>query len=145
MMKEIVSVCVMCFMMIPALAWAEEGFKVAGQMTFKKTGNLYMRLATKEEFEEDKESQFRMIIEIGEEEQNAKTALFAFENIPAGRYAIMVFQDVNGNGELDRGTFGPKEPWGNYRAKRPKFRGPKFKEMAFEVKEDITDIRIETK
>ena len=40
---------------------------------------------------------------------------------------------VNGNGDLDMGSFGPKEPWGTYRDARPKFRGPKFEEMAFVI------------
>lgn len=43
------------------------------------------------------------------------------------------------------GKFGPKEPWGMYRPKRPAFRGPKFKEIKFEVKEDMTDIKVEVK
>ena len=60
-------------------------------------------------------------------------------------YAIRVFQDVNGNGDLDIGSFGPKEPWGTYRNVRPKFRGPKFEEMAFDVKETMKDIVIEVK
>jgi uncharacterized protein (DUF2141 family) len=52
---------------------------------------------------------------------------------------------VNGNGKLDAGKFGPKEPWGMYRPKRPLFRGPKFKEIKFEVNTDMTNIEFEVK
>jgi uncharacterized protein (DUF2141 family) len=75
-----------------------------------------------------------------------KKAPFAFYNVPSGRYGIRCFQDVNGNEELDSGLFGmPKEPWGFYRPKRPRLRGPKFKEVAFEVNANITDIQVDVK
>ena len=38
---------------------------------------------------------------------------FRFPNIPAGRYAIAVYHDANGNGRLDRSAIGfPQEPYG---------------------------------
>lgn len=37
----------------------------------------------------------------------------AFTDLPAGRYAVAVFQDLNGNGELDTNLLGiPTEPYG---------------------------------
>ena len=91
------------------------------------------------------ESPFRLLLSVSEEDVEAGKITFAYERVLAGTYAIRAFQDENDNGKKDIGMFGPKEPWGNYRAKRPKFRGPKFEEMAFEVQEDITDIKIELK
>ncbi|MBV8842790.1 MAG: DUF2141 domain-containing protein [Bryobacterales bacterium] len=38
--------------------------------------------------------------------------IFRFE-VPAGRWAVSAFEDRNGNGVLDMGFFGPKEPSGN--------------------------------
>jgi len=102
-------------------------------------------LITKEEFDAERDGAFGQIITISEKEEKAKKVAFTFEYVPADTYAIQVFQDVNDNGELDMGMFGPKEPWGNYRHKRPKFRGPKFEEMAFEVKENLSDIQITLK
>ncbi len=41
------------------------------------------------------------------------TVEFRFPNIPAGRYAIAVYHDANGNGRLDRSAIGfPQEPYG---------------------------------
>jgi uncharacterized protein (DUF2141 family) len=95
--------------------------------------------------DEEEETPFALIIKISEEEQQAGKVSFTFENVPEGTYGIQTFQDVNGNGQFDIGKLGPKEPWGTYRPKRPMFRSPKFQEIAFEVKEDITDMTFEVK
>ncbi|MCP4106403.1 MAG: DUF2141 domain-containing protein [Desulfobacteraceae bacterium] len=81
----------------------------------------------------------------GRQNQKAGKASFAFTNIPQGVYCIRAFQDVNGNGKIDEGRFGPTEPWGNYRYSRPLFGPPKFKEMAFEVNKDIDGIELKVK
>ncbi|KAA2238323.1 DUF2141 domain-containing protein [Salinarimonas soli] len=41
------------------------------------------------------------------------TMRFTFRNVPAGPIAVAVYQDVNGNGQLDRNVIGiPSEPYG---------------------------------
>lgn len=43
----------------------------------------------------------------------ASVEAFRFEDLAPGRYAVAVFHDVNGNGELDRQRLGlPAEPYG---------------------------------
>jgi uncharacterized protein (DUF2141 family) len=43
----------------------------------------------------------------------AAPVLRAKLSLPAGEYVLVVYQDANGNGELDSGLFGlPKEPFG---------------------------------
>ncbi len=160
MSKKILSILISSLMLLSTLAWAElEGFKLAGEIHFKKTGDIHVTLVTKEQFEADGDgdkeqeeekqgvepSSFALIIPVGKKEQKAKRVSFTFEGGAVGMFGIQCFQDVNGNGELDMGTFGPKEPWGMYRPKRPAFRGPKFEEIKFEVKENMTDISIEVK
>lgn len=145
-MKKLVYLLVWCFILLPTLVSAKsEGFKVSGEIIFNKSGPIYIKLTTEEEFDAHRGSKFQSILKVGKEELEKKIIPFAFENIPEGTYAIKCFQDVNGNGKLDMGKFGPKEPWGNYHEKRPLFRGPKFKEIQFEVKENITDIAITLK
>lgn len=57
--------------------------------------------------------------------------------LPAGHYAIALYHDINDNTVLDRNFVGyPKEPFGFSNNYRPVFRGPSFKECAFEVKAD---------
>ncbi len=122
---------------------------MAGEIRFSESGNLFVQLVTKEQFEGREErkgaktSPFGMIIQVGEEEEKAKKASFAFKDIPGGIYGIRVFQDVDGNKNLNIGLFGPTEPWGMYRPSRPQFRGPTFEEIAFEVRRDVVDVVIE--
>ena len=139
------------FMMIslawcPVSGWAQaEEFSVGGEITFQKTGDLYIGLVNEEEFGGPKESPFRSVLKVGREEIKKGRAPFLFLKVPRGTYAIRCFQDVNGNKKLDMGSFGPKEPWGTYRPKRPAFRGPKFEEISFTVDRDMTDIQIQVR
>ena len=49
-----------------------------------------------------------------------------------GRYAVSVYEDVNGNRRLDTGIFGiPKEPVGASNNPRPRLGPPRFEECAF--------------
>jgi uncharacterized protein (DUF2141 family) len=50
---------------------------------------------------------------IGARRPAGQAGEFRFEGLAPGRYAVAVFQDVNGNGELDRRPPGlPTEPYG---------------------------------
>lgn len=57
-----------------------------------------------------------------------------FEDIAPGRYAAVVYQDVNANGELDTGFMGlPAEPYGFTAGARVRFGPPSFDAAAFDV------------
>jgi len=61
--------------------------------------------------------------------------------VPSGRWGVSAFENVNENGRLDMGMFGPKEPNGFWR----EFRGhhkPRFDEIAVLVDRDLTDANI---
>ena len=54
--------------------------------------------------------------------------------LPAGEYALSIFQDVNDNGKLERNFIGiPKEPAGLSNNLRPRFGPPRFKDAKFAV------------
>lgn len=54
--------------------------------------------------------------------------------LPAGEYALSIFQDVNDDGKLERNFIGiPKEPAGLSNNLRPKFGPPKYRDAAFQV------------
>jgi uncharacterized protein (DUF2141 family) len=54
--------------------------------------------------------------------------------LPAGEYALSVYQDVDDNGKLERNFVGlPKEPAGLSNNLRPKFGPPKWKDATFTV------------
>jgi uncharacterized protein (DUF2141 family) len=58
-----------------------------------------------------------------------------FNDLPKGKYAVSVYQDSNGNGQLDKNIFGiPKEKYGfSNNADRPDFR-----KCLFDFNEDIS-------
>jgi uncharacterized protein (DUF2141 family) len=141
----IVFILLLGLLQIPGLAAQERRFNVKGEISFPKKGTIILQLVTKEEFESNKASQFASIIEVGPEDLEKGKTSFSFTNVPGGTYGLTCFQDLNGNKILDRGTFGPVEPWGMYRPSRPAFRAPTFEEIAFKVDEDRADIDIELK
>jgi hypothetical protein len=62
--------------------------------------------------------------------------------VPKGAWALSAFEDMNDNGELDMGAFGPKEPSGFWR-RFTAWHRPKFDEVATQVDRDIKDADIE--
>ena len=67
-----------------------------------------------------------------------------FEAMPFGSYAVAIFQDTNGNGELDKGMFGiPSEPFAFSNNFRPKFGGPSYEKCKFDFNKDDQVIQIE--
>ena len=62
-------------------------------------------------------------------------------NVSAGRWALSAFEDVNDNGVLDMGIFGPKEPsgfWHPFHA----WRRPRFDDVAASIDYDTSDVEI---
>lgn len=58
-----------------------------------------------------------------------------FSNLPAGKYTIRCFQDLNGNEELDKNFMGiPTEPYGFANNPKIRFGMPSVKEQTIEVK-----------
>jgi uncharacterized protein (DUF2141 family) len=65
--------------------------------------------------------------------------VIAVPGIPKGTWAVLVYQDENGNGELDRNFIGiPKENYGFSRDAASKFGPPGFDEAAIQVGDEVT-------
>lgn len=114
-----------------------KGFTVRGKVGAAKPGRIFIKMSTHEQFEKGGPGSHQAILE-----DSGNSIEFVFYNVLPQSYCIQAFVDVNANGELDMGAFGPKEPWGNYRFARPRMRAPRFDEMAFEVNADIDGISI---
>jgi uncharacterized protein (DUF2141 family) len=118
-------------------------FTLEGEIIFEKKGDIYVYLVTEEIFKKPFTGIQNTVIKIGKDEFEKKKVAFKFKEIPPGTYGIRCFQDVNGNGKLDKGLFGPKEPWGmSWQGNKPD-KWPKFAYIAFEVKSNMTNIKIE--
>jgi uncharacterized protein (DUF2141 family) len=61
------------------------------------------------------------------------TVELRFEAVPAGRYAISLFHDENGNGRLDKRLMVPREGYGFSRDAPVRFGPPSFASAAFAV------------
>lgn len=65
--------------------------------------------------------------------------------LESGTYAVVIYQDLNSNGKVDRNSFRlPTEPCGFSRDARPKMGPPRYKPASFSLNED-TEIRIKIK
>jgi uncharacterized protein (DUF2141 family) len=123
----------------------EDGLTIGGDILFEKTGNIHIFLVTEENFTIPFTGIQKKVLTIGQEEREQRNVSFTFNGIQPGIYGIRCFQDVNDNGKLDRGLFGPKEPWGmSWQGDKPA-KWPKFKHISFEVTTDITSITIDVK
>ena len=66
------------------------------------------------------------------------TSVFTFSDVPPGLYAVAAFEDLNGNGVLDRSQNGlPLEPYGfsNNAGRRA---APRFEQAAVSVDRDVS-------
>ena len=72
----------------------------------------------------------------------AGTVKVKVPDVPPGTFAVLAFEDANGNGQLDRVLGIPNESWGMSRAPAAVFGPPKFEDAAIEVKEDPTVVDI---
>lgn len=69
----------------------------------------------------------------GEAPARAGTTQVTVRGIPAGRYAVQIFHDENGNGKVDRALFGiPKEGVGFSRNARIALGPPKWNDAVFD-------------
>lgn len=76
-------------------------------------------------------------VKTGKIEKFNTTAEFTFSGLEEGDYAISIFQDLNGNEEMDTNMLGiPKEPVGA--SNMTSLGRPKFSKCKFNVSEDST-------
>lgn len=70
--------------------------------------------------------------------------IIELNDLPSGSYAVAIFHDENGNGDLDRGEYGiPLEKFGFSNNVIPKMGPPSFEECKIDVVSDTqTEIRL---
>lgn len=65
-----------------------------------------------------------------------------FKDLPPGRYAVSLFDDVNGNGKLDRNPIGlPSERWAVSRDAKGRMGPPSFDDAAVELQADHAQVQ----
>ena len=136
---NIVVVFCVCFISLCFLGADSEEFTVSGTIAVTKHGTVYISLLNEEGFRNNYKFLKATKVAVGPDELETGKVRYKITGIPKGVYALSVFQDVNGNGKLDFGLFGPIEPWATYHRSRPLFSGPKWEEMVFTVDTNVTD------
>lgn len=71
--------------------------------------------------------------------------LVPLEHVPAGRYAIAVLDDENGDGKMNWGLTGPSEPYGFSRGARGTFGPPSFDDAAFDFDGGALSVEVAVK
>ncbi|KAF7764826.1 hypothetical protein PCIT_b0909 [Pseudoalteromonas citrea] len=81
--------------------------------------------------------------EVLEQKSNSESVTFSVADLDPGQYAVMVYQDLNGDGKLGRNLMGiPNEPYGF--SNNPRLMGPpKFTQLAVNVNDTSISTDIE--
>jgi len=134
----------LALMAAPGIA-QQPGLTAGGTITFRKTGSIYIALVTEEEYRQPDSVpvRFSLVLDPSPAELRAGQMRYSFQNVPEGTYALRAFQDVNGNGRLDAGIFGPTEPWCIYRLRLPAFRAPRFAEIRFDLRSSTSSLDLD--
>lgn len=123
-----------------AFRMEEKGTLRVTLSNIRKTGKIHVSVYR---HGDDFQSEKFLVKSLTSESTNDKCE-FQFESIPFGSYAVAIYQDVNGNGKLDKGMFGiPSEPFAFSNNFRPKFGGPSFDKCKFDFKENNQLLNIE--
>ncbi len=109
-----------------------------------REGTLFVYVVEEEGFASQMAGLREARIRVGQAEIAAGKVRFSF-SLPEGRYGIRCFLDLNGNSRLDKGPFGPAEPWGMSWSGPRRFGFPKFDDIAFAVNQDVRGLQIEVK
>lgn len=116
--------------MISATLFAQHQFSVEITGLVKGRGYVYLGLYNKKNgFLNENAS-----IANGKVKVAGNTATYIFKDLPAGEYAVALYQDENNNRKCDRNMIGyPTEGFGFSKNYRPKLSAPKFDEVKIAV------------
>lgn len=124
------------------LSAKNDSHRIEGDILFSEKGKIYVYLVTEKIYEIPLTGLKTIILDPKEEDIANKKMTFTFHDVEDGTYGIRCFQDQNGDGKLNRGMFGPSEPWGMSWKDARVIRWPSFDQIAFEVTADINTIKI---
>ena len=129
---------VICLFITSNTLFSTTSYEVSGEI-IGLTGKhkVYIGLFRKEKW---LKKPFKGIVLTPEKVKNGRVKYIL--DAPKGEYAITVYEDVDGNGKLTRGMFGPKEPYGFYRNYSPSFGPPDFDDCHFRVENDLENLNI---
>ena len=118
--------------------WAQAGYQLQVQVEGLKEGKGQLILTlydAPDRFLSTPFKRYKVAKKLLFEQNNRYT----IPDLSAGAYALMLHDDTNINGEMDRYFFGmPKEGYGLSNLKERLYRKPRYKESVFQVQSDTT-------
>ena len=142
-MRRLLFIGVILYLSIAHSLCNDRTFSIKGTCIVNGNGTLYLFLVDKEQFKIPLTGIQELVIEVNLTSQKKTSLSFEFSTVPKGQYGIRCFLDKNNNRILDKGAFGPKEPWGmSWQGDSYKGGFPKFKDIAFTVESHIHNIVI---
>ena len=131
MKKFRLSLIVISFTLFVSIAYAQTGTIIVEISGIHGTeGQISIGLYTSEEGFPETEKSYKGIIA----KVTGEKAVAAFEEVPAGTYAIAVFHDTNSNGKLNKNFLGiPKEGYAFSNNVFGTFGPPDFEDVSFKL------------
>ena len=140
---KLILTCFFLVSLIGAQTKEKEKFTVSGKCIVSEPGELYIFLVDEEAFKIPLTGYKKLVIKVTPNHVVERYIDFSFNALEKGKYGIRCFLDTNNNAKLDKGLFGPKEPWGmSWQGDGYKGGFPKFNDIAFAVNKDINNIKI---
>ncbi len=134
----VTGLCISCFGQVYAV---ERGYTISGTIRHPGAGRIYVYLVDEAVFKTPLTGLQVTVLDA----DRLGRAFFSFNSVARGEYGIRCYLDINGNGKLDGGLFGPKEPWGmSWKADKTS-RWPRFNNISFKVDRDIGKLDITLK
>ena len=135
-------------LLVPLIVHGEEATPVPGVLEINITniengsGTIYIAILDSAEDWLKSDSESKPFRDATQAVSSTDDLVVSIGDLPPGKYAISLFQDLNGDAEMDTNFVGfPKEPFG-FSAPMGKFGPPKFDEAAIEVSGENTSVEI---
>lgn len=131
------------------IAYGENPTSPQGVLEIKITnienghGTIYIAILDSAEGWLKSDEKYKPFRDITQPVTSTDDLLVNVQDLPPGKYAISLFQDLDGNSEMNKNFIGfPKEPFG-FSAPMGKFGPPEFKEAVIELSGENTSVEIE--
>lgn len=141
-MKKIMIIIIYCVIFTGVVANTECYFDISGKIYNKNNEPIHIFLVDEETSKIPLSGIQTLIITPDDIDLSRGYILFRFNKIKSGVYGIRCFQDMNANNKLDKGLFGPIEPWGFSWNEKKNLKWPKFKSYCFWLDKKIDKIDI---
>jgi uncharacterized protein (DUF2141 family) len=132
----------------PMIAYGENPTTAQGVLEIKITnienghGTIYIAILDSAEGWLKSDAESKPFRDITQPVSSTDDLLISVQDLPPGKYAISLFQDLDGDSEMDKNLIGfPKEPFG-FSAPMGKFGPPKFEEAAIEFSGENASVEV---